>query len=118
MSFNCNDEDDNDNVNDLKKYFLNNESQTEIDITDSYEDIEKSRKEIVNDILSNLNKREIDIISKYFGLCDNKEMTLEEIGNIYGLTKERVRQIKEKALRKLRCCVLTHPDFSKIQSLK
>lgn len=88
------------------------------DDCDNIEDQEKNRKDIINDIMTVLNKRESDIIIKYFGLDNNKEMTLEEIGNLYNLTKERVRQIKEKALRKLRTCVLTHPEFSKIQSLK
>ena len=88
------------------------------DSIDDFEDQDNIRKNIVNEIISTLNKRESDIIIKYFGLDDNEEMTLEEIGKLYGLTKERVRQIKEKALRKLRSCVLTHPEFSKIQSLK
>ena len=43
-----------------------------------------------------LNERERKIIQMYFGM-DGKSMTLEQIGDEYGLTKERIRQIKEKA---------------------
>ncbi|HTF80769.1 MAG TPA: sigma factor-like helix-turn-helix DNA-binding protein, partial [Cytophagales bacterium] len=49
-----------------------------------------------------LTQRESDVISFYFGLNGNKALSLEEIGDFYDLTRERVRQIKEKATRKLR----------------
>lgn len=52
--------------------------------------------------LSTLTQREADVITLYFGLNGGKAMTLEEIGSKYGLTRERVRQIKEKATRRLR----------------
>jgi RNA polymerase primary sigma factor len=51
--------------------------------------------------LSTLTERESDIIRLFFGL-NTQEMTLEEIGEKFGLTRERVRQIKEKAIRRLR----------------
>jgi RNA polymerase primary sigma factor len=51
--------------------------------------------------MSVLNERERRIIQMYFGM-DGHSMTLEQIGDEYGLTKERIRQIKEKALRKLK----------------
>jgi RNA polymerase primary sigma factor len=51
--------------------------------------------------LSVLSKRERDIVNMYFGV-DGVSMTLEQIGDEFGLTKERIRQIKEKALRKLK----------------
>ncbi|MEK7175164.1 MAG: RNA polymerase sigma factor RpoD/SigA [Patescibacteria group bacterium] len=47
-------------------------------------------------------ERESEVIRLYFGLDDNEPKTLEEIGAGFGLTRERIRQIKEKALRKLR----------------
>jgi RNA polymerase primary sigma factor len=51
--------------------------------------------------LSTLTERESEIVKMFFGLgC--QEMTLEEIGDKFGLTRERVRQIKEKAIRRLR----------------
>ena len=52
--------------------------------------------------LETLTPREADVIRLYFGLGDQHPMTLEEIGETFDLTRERVRQIKEKALRRLR----------------
>ncbi|MBX2843085.1 MAG: sigma-70 family RNA polymerase sigma factor [Flammeovirgaceae bacterium] len=52
--------------------------------------------------LSSLTKREADVITLYFGLNGEHSMTLEEIGEKFNLTRERVRQIKEKAIRRLR----------------
>ena len=63
--------------------------------------IESVREEI-NRALTSLNERERNIIEAFFGINQTTEMTLEEIGEKFGLTRERVRQIKEKAIRKLR----------------
>jgi RNA polymerase primary sigma factor len=52
--------------------------------------------------LSTLTQRESDVIQLYFGLNGEHAMTLEEIGEKFSLTRERVRQIKEKAIRRLR----------------
>ena len=52
--------------------------------------------------LSVLSPREVEVLSAYFGLNGHKSYTLEEIGDMYGLTRERVRQIKERAIRRLR----------------
>jgi RNA polymerase primary sigma factor len=62
--------------------------------------IESLRSEISN-VLQTLNDRERCVIKAFYGI-DEPEMSLEEIGNKYGLTRERVRQIKEKAIRRLR----------------
>jgi RNA polymerase primary sigma factor len=59
------------------------------------------RKEVQR-ALSTLTQREADVISLYFGLNGEHAMTLEEIGEKFNLTRERVRQIKEKAIRRLR----------------
>lgn len=59
------------------------------------------RQEIARS-LSTLTERESEVIASYFGLNGNQSMTLEEIGDKFSLTRERVRQIKEKATRKLR----------------
>lgn len=56
----------------------------------------------IKSVLSKLTKREAEIIKLYFGLGGKEEMTLREIGESLDLTNERVRQIKEFALRKLR----------------
>ncbi len=52
--------------------------------------------------LSTLTQREADVVTLYFGLNGEHAMTLEEIGEKFNLTRERVRQIKEKAIRRLR----------------
>lgn len=67
------------------------------------------RKEI-DRAVSTLTKREADVVRLYFGLKGKHPMTLEEIGERFDLTRERVRQIKEKAIRRLkhtsRCKIL------------
>ena len=77
---------------------LENESQETPDsglMTDSL------RREVQR-ALSTLTQRESDVIALYFGLNGEHAMTLEEIGEKFNLTRERVRQIKEKAIRRLR----------------
>ena len=63
--------------------------------------INESLSTEVERALSTLTEREWDIIKLFFGI-NTQEMTLEEIGEKFGLTRERVRQIKEKAIRRLR----------------
>ena len=62
---------------------------------------ESLRKEIQNS-LATLTDREADVVMLYFGLNGTQAMTLEEIGTRFNLTRERVRQIKEKGIKKLR----------------
>jgi RNA polymerase primary sigma factor len=64
--------------------------------------MEQSLKEEVQQGLSILSPREVEVLSSYYGLNSQKALTLEEIGELYGLTRERVRQIKERAIRRLR----------------
>jgi RNA polymerase primary sigma factor len=61
-----------------------------------------SLKNEVSNILSTLDEREAEVIRLSFGIGTNQRATLEEIGEQFNLTRERIRQIKEKALRKLR----------------
>jgi RNA polymerase primary sigma factor len=63
---------------------------------------EKALTEAIEESLAQLKEREAKILRLYFGLDDQEPMTLEEIGAVLGITRERVRQIKEKALSKLR----------------
>jgi RNA polymerase primary sigma factor len=64
--------------------------------------MEQSLKDEVQQGLSILSPREVEVLSAYYGLNGHKPLTLEEIGELYGLTRERVRQIKERAIRRLR----------------
>lgn len=84
---------------------------------DEFNDLEEYKKNSVNKLLECLSHRESDIISCYFGLNNTDDLTLEEIGVKYNLTKERVRQIKEKALRKLRVNALLSNDFLKLKAM-
>ena len=65
-------------------------------------------KEQIEDVLCSLNEREAKVLQLRFGLEDGRTRTLEEIGNTFGVTRERIRQIEAKALRKLR-----HPQRSR-----
>ncbi|HKI95355.1 MAG TPA: RNA polymerase sigma factor RpoD/SigA [Gemmatimonadales bacterium] len=63
---------------------------------------EHALSESIEEVLSTLKEREAKILRLYFGLDGQEPMTLEEIGGMLGITRERVRQIKEKALARLR----------------
>jgi len=65
-------------------------------------------REQVTDVLDTLNEREARVLELRFGLEDGRSRTLEEVGKDFGVTRERIRQIEAKALRKLR-----HPNRSK-----
>lgn len=58
-------------------------------------------KRLVQGMLDGMQEREARILKYYYGLDDSEPMTLEEIGEIFGVTRERIRQIKEKALKNL-----------------
>lgn len=64
--------------------------------------VKEANKQIVDDVLSTLPAREAEILRMRFGISQEKAMTLEEVGGHYGITKERIRQIENKAIRKLR----------------
>ncbi len=64
--------------------------------------ISESLKQEIKNILSEMPEREAEVLRLYFGLDGEYAMTLEEIGERFSLTRERVRQIKEKAIRRLR----------------
>ena len=78
-----------------------------------------NRKETVDTLLKCLQERERKIIIMYYGLNGEDELTLDEVGVKLNLTNERVRQIKDNALSKLKCKVLTLPDehFNEYKSL-
>ena len=64
--------------------------------------METASRNQLEEVLESLDERELRIIRLYFGLDGNESMTLEEIGGTMSLTRERVRQLKERALGKLR----------------
>lgn len=76
--------------------------ENEKDETPDHHLLNDSLRKEVQRALSTLTEREADVISLYFGLNGEHSMTLEEIGEKFFLTRERVRQIKEKAIRRLR----------------
>jgi RNA polymerase primary sigma factor len=65
-------------------------------------------KENIDEVLQALSDREAKVLRMRFGLSGNKMMTLEEVGKKFGVTRERIRQIEAKALRKLK-----HPSRRK-----
>ena len=64
--------------------------------------------EALSEILGTLTEREADVLRMRFGMYDGRTHTLEEVGQIFGVTRERIRQIENKAIRKLR-----HPSRAK-----
>ena len=69
---------------------------------------QKNLREKIDELLMGLNDQEQKVLRMRFGLDDDDPKTLEEIGKVFGVTRERIRQIEAKALRKLR-----HPSRSK-----
>lgn len=69
---------------------------------------QKQCKERIDEVLETLTTREQKVLRERYGLDDGFEKTLEEVGKMYGVTRERIRQIEAKALRKLR-----HPSRSR-----
>lgn len=93
-------DDDRTNSKDKTNYEPSDEDEVvEKEINDTY-------KEVVNNIMDSLSERERDVIESYYGINDNKELTLFKIGEKYDLSSERVRQIKKTAIRKMRTNVL------------
>ena len=89
------------------------EDDADFDIVDINSDVfeiinKKSMKEQLYGVLGTITPREEHILHLRYGMEDGEEHTLEDIGDIFGVTRERVRQIEEKALRKLR-----HPSRSR-----
>lgn len=69
----------------------------------------KMLQEQLREVLATLTEREQKVLAMRFGLLDGRPRTLEEVGSTFGVTRERIRQIEAKALRKLR-----HPSRSKM----
>ena len=95
--------------------FVQGEENTLLDVLENKEPdtdsglINESLSEEIKRSLSSLTEREREIVVLFFGLSSNQPLSLEEIGEKFNLTRERVRQIKDKALQRLR-----HTSRSKI----
>ncbi len=72
------------------------------DMTPDQVYMQKNIEDQLNVALSHLSDREVEVISYYFGLNGKTPLTLEEIGDKFGLSRERVRQIKEKCIQRLK----------------
>ena len=96
---------------DYSSQIVNNEFEEELNNM-------QSRQATITELMKTIKKREIKILSLYFGLYDGKEMTLDEIGQEMELTKERVRQIKDKALVKLKVSALASDEFYTFKELR
>jgi len=80
-------------------------------------DIQTNTKKVVTKILNNLPKRNRDIISRRFGLKNGDKETLEAIGQNYGITRERVRQIEDSSLGQLKEKLFDYPEVGPYLSL-
>jgi RNA polymerase sigma factor (sigma-70 family) len=94
-------------IENSEETFYNDEIYEENSCLD-YEDNDFDYNEIMNNkylierITSQISERERDIVYRYYGINQNERYTLEDIGKVYGLTRERVRQIVDKAMTKMR----------------
>jgi RNA polymerase primary sigma factor len=90
--------------------FVEGEDNTLLDVlesthtkgTDSQLDYNESLRNEIERSLSSLSERQADVVKLYFGIGIDHPMSLEDIGDRFGLTRERVRQIKDKAINKLK----------------
>lgn len=92
------DDDNYDDVNELDDYLIDDDDCFNFDDIPS----EIRNKNLVDTLMGVLTEREYDMISLYYGLHGKQKCTLDEVGEKYNLTKERVRQIIEKSKRKMR----------------
>ena len=96
-----------DNTPDLVTEFIECQEDSEAERT-------MKQNEALEILFTDLTPREKGIIIRYFGIRGFKSETLEEIGNTMGLTKERVRQIKENGMKKLRSYAIENPNIMNI----
>lgn len=98
-----------DNTPNLVNTFIEESEDTEFERSNK-------QRQALGILFTKLTERERNIIIRYFGISGHKGETLEEIGDTMNLTKERVRQIKEDGMKKLRSYAMECPDVMKIYS--
>lgn len=113
---------------DIDDYVFNNQTDSDYEedcnahlINSEYEEElhnMQSRKISIDILMKSLEQREIRILSLYFGLDDGKECTLDEIGQEMHLTRERVRQIKDRAIVKMKNNALLSQEFNTFKELR
>ena len=93
-------------------------TRSDTTFSDEIEEQKKSlsitQKEVIKKLLKSLNNREKEVIESYYGLGDNDELTLSEIGKKYNLSSERVRQIKLNSIRKLRSAIMMDDNMEEL----
>ncbi len=111
----------------LDDFVGNDEDSTYLDFLEDEKGVGPDNKVMVDDLNSSIGRmlgdlkiREAKVLRLYYGLGTDKEMTLEEIGRIMGLTRERIRQIKEEAFDKIRSSktfkyMLDYADENRVQ---
>lgn len=116
---------ENKEINAVEDYILDNCTNTDYNgtnyINENFENELmnlQSRKTSITDLMKCLQNREIKVLIDYFGLENGKEKTLEEISDELHITNERVRQIKDKALIKLRTEALMSDEFETYKELR
>lgn len=100
-----------------KNIIKNNEDNLSLNDIIPQEDnlnVNNEMKEYIEKLLNNLSEQESQVIRLTFGLDVGKPMTMEEVSKIIGGSSERARQIKEKALKKLRCYAIKDDNFFEI----
>lgn len=86
----------------LEKLNIDMVKEGDIDDYELSDSNNEKYKEEINNVLKTLTEREEQVLRLRYGLVDGKQHTLEEVGKVFGVTRERIRQIESKALRGLR----------------
>ena len=106
------------NVSDEEDEKINNPSEKRFsnEADERKRELFNDQKEVIGKLLNSLGNREREIIEHYYGINGKMELTLYEIGKKYDLSSERVRQVKLKAIRKLRSSMMMYENMEELLS--
>jgi RNA polymerase primary sigma factor len=106
------------NVSDEEDEKINNPSEKRFsnEADERNRELFNDQKEVIGKLLNSLGNREREIIEHYYGINGKMELTLYEIGKKYDLSSERVRQVKLKAIRKLRSSMMMYENMEELLS--